>query len=322
MKIYCTNNQLHTGGDIMKKFCALIVVLLIFLPTVSPAGEIERIQSKGEIVVSLNRGYPPFSMIIDNKLRGLDVDLTSLMADYLGVKMRFIRPETYDQQIPKLLAGESDIIIAAMTRTVKRGLKVSFTRPYYQVSQAALVRRDLLPADANSYFDLLEIKDLKLGVKGDTTHEKFALELFPIEAIRRYPTATAAAEALHKGEVNAMVADSPFVKVWRNTYPEHYQKISALLTPVTKEFYAFAIRPGDQEFLNWLNLFVDQITIDGTLDLLTYEYFEQMSWSNQTTITGKKLSRAELLKNRFVARRKAMIEKRRKALQGAGDAYE
>ena len=306
----------------MKKYCVFIVILLLCYSPLCLAGEIERIQAKGEIVVSLNRGYPPFSMIIDKQLRGLDVDLANLMADYLGVKVRFIRPETYDQQIPKLLAGESDIIIAAMTRTVRRGLKVSFTAPYFEVSQAALARRDLLPAQADSYFDLLEIEDLKLGVKGGTTHETFARELFPSDAVRRYPTAAAAAEALIKGEVDAMVADSPFVKVWRNTHPEHYHKIAALLVPVTKEHYAFAIRPGDQDFLNWLNLFVAQTKIDGTLDLLAYEYFEQMSWAKQTATPQKKMTRAELMKNRFVARRKAMIEERRKALQGAGDAYE
>ena len=57
---------------------------------------------------------------------------------------------------------------------------------------------------------------------------------------------------LINGDVDAMVADSPFVQVWRNTHLEHYQKIAALLTPVTREYYAFAIRPGDPAFLNWL----------------------------------------------------------------------
>ena len=77
--------------------------------------------AKGELVVSLNRDYPPFAMVIDGQFAGLDVDLAKLLAEYLGVKIRFIQPETYDQHIPKLLAGESDIIIAAMTRTVERG---------------------------------------------------------------------------------------------------------------------------------------------------------------------------------------------------------
>ena len=306
----------------MYKFCHFAIALLLLIAAPSWGGEIERIQAKGEITVSLNRGYPPFAMENSGKLFGLDVDLAILLADYLGVKVKFIRPKTFDLQIPKLLTGESDIIIAAMTRTVERGLKVDFTDPYFEVSQAALVRRDLLPDGADSYFDLPEIEGLRLGVKADTTHEKFARQLFAGQAINLYPTAAAAAAALVKGDVDAMVADSPFVRVWRSTHLEHYQKIAALLTPVTREYYAIAIRPGDPGFLNWLNLFIDQIKIDGTLDLLVYEYFEQMSWAKQATIPDKKINRAQLLRNKFMIRKQNEIENRRRQLQGAGDKYE
>jgi polar amino acid transport system substrate-binding protein len=308
----------------MKLIRWLVILILGLGSWTSPlyAGEVEQIQAKGEIVVSLNRDYPPFVMMTDGQLSGLDVDLATLLAEYLGVKVRFIQPETYDQQIPKLLAGESDIIIAAMTRTVERGLTVSFTDPYFEVSQAAMVRRDLAPPTADSYFDLLKIRGLKLGVKADTTHEKFARELFPDNVIQRFPTAEAAADALLKGDVNAMVADSPFVKVWYETNPDHYMKVAALLAPVTKEYYAFAIRPGDPVFLGWLNLFIDQIKIDGTLDLLNHEYFEEMAWAKKKTGSRKKLTRAEMLKNEFIARKKAMIEKRRKELTGVKPDYD
>ena len=306
----------------MKNFFIFALVLLLLCVPICWAGEIERIQEKGEIVVSLNRGYPPFSMEKDGRIFGLDVDLAYLLADYLKVKAKFIRPQTYDQQIPKLLAGESDIIIAAMTRTLERGLQVQFSNPYFEVSQAALVRRNLLSADAEAYFDLLQIKGLKLGVKAATTHEGFARELFPTDAIKLYPTADAAVEALIKGEVDAMVADSPFVRVWRNTHVEHYREITALLEPVTREFYAFAIRRGDPDFLNWLNLFVDQIRTDGTLALLTYEYFDNIAWTSEGAKSEERLTRAEFLKNRFILNRKAMIEERRQAFQGKGDNYE
>ena len=299
----------------------LVVWLALWTPGLH-AGEIEDIQGRGELVVSLNRDYPPFVIMTNGRPSGLDVDLATLLAEYLGVKVRFVQPETYDQQIPKLLAGESDIIIAAMTRTVERGLKVSFTDPYFEVSQAALVRRDIAPPTADSYFDLLKIKGLKLGVKADTTHEQFARELFPENAIHRYPTAEAAADALLRGDVNAMVADSPFVRIWYETNPAHYMKVAALLAPVTREYYAFAIRPGDAVFLGWLNLFIDQIKIDGTLDLLNYEYFEEMAWARKQTGEKKKMTRAEMLKNEFVARKKAMIEKRRKELTGTKPEYD
>ena len=281
-----------------------------FATPFAQAGEIERIQAKGELVVSLNKGYPPFSMVLDNKLRGIDVDLATLLADYLGVRVRFVQPETYDQQIPTLLSGEADIIIAAMTRTVERGLKVSFTSPYFEVSQAALVSRELTTPDSDSYFDLVDIKGLTIGVKANTTHERFARKLFPTSAIRVYPTAESAAQGVVKGEVNAMVADSPFVRIWTKTHPEHYIKIKPLLAPVTREHYAFAIRQGDLGFLNWLNLFIDQIRTDGTLGLLTYEYFEQMPWLAKNKGIEKS-SPAVFLKNKFMARKKEMIEKRR-----------
>ena len=306
----------------MKKYGLFIIAMLLLTIPNSWAGEIERIQAKGVITVSLNRDYPPFAMEKGGRLSGLDVDLATLLADYLGVKVQFIQPKSYDQQIPNLLAGNSDIIMAAMTRTVERGLLVNFTEPYFKVSQAALVCRDLVPDSADSYFDLVDIKHLKLGVKAGTTHEAFARELFAAKAIETYPTVEAAVQALIKEDVDAMVADSPFVTVWRNTHPEHYQKITALLATVTKEYYAFAIRQGDPDFLSWLNLFVDQIKNDGTLALLEYEYFELMSWTKEKSGQKKKLTRAQLLKNRFLARKKAMIEKRRKDLQGAGDAYE
>jgi hypothetical protein len=60
----------------MKKIFVTVIFLLLILNTPPTwAGEIERIQAKGEITVSLNRGYPPFAMENDGKLFGLDVDL-------------------------------------------------------------------------------------------------------------------------------------------------------------------------------------------------------------------------------------------------------
>ena len=76
----------------------------------------------------------------------------------------------------------------------------------------------------------------RIQAKGDTTHEKFARQLFPAKAIKPYPTAAAAAEALINGDVDAMVADSPFVQVWRNTHLEHYQKIAAFLMYILPRF--------------------------------------------------------------------------------------
>lgn len=304
------------------KIVFLVLAAMVLGGSLVRAGELERIREAGMVTVSLNRDYPPFSMEKDGTVFGLDVDLAYLLAEVLGVKVKFIRPAAFDQQIPKLLAGEADIIMAAMTRTVERALLVNFSEPYFEVSQAALVRRSKAPEDVRSYFDLLRIDGLRLGVKAGTTHEIFARQLFPAGAINGYPTAMAAAEAVVTGEVDAMVADSPFVQVWHNTHAQHYAQIAALLEPVTREFYAFAIRKGDPDFLNWLNVFVAQVKTDGTLDLLRYEYFDQMAWAIGGDIPEERLSTPEFLKYRFMVEKRIKIEKRRTMVLEKGANYQ
>lgn len=286
------------------------------------AGEIEHIQAKGELVVSLNRGSPPFCMEIKGELTGLDVDLARLLADYLGVKPRFRFPDAYEQHIPSLLAGEADIVIAAMTRTPERGLRVNFTEPYFEVSQAALVRRDWVGRDDQSYFDLVGIKGLRVGVKQHTTIENFARELFPKDAVKTYASHDEAVDGLVRGDVEATVHDSPFVRVWEKAHPELSGKIKALLAPTTKEQYGFAIRKGDPDFLQWLNLFIAQVLTDGTMDLLKHRYLLEMPWLGMPATREADMNKAQLLRNQFLAKKQEMLEaKRRKAMKEAGAPY-
>ena len=307
----------------MKRILPLILAIVGLALSQVNAGEIERIMNKGELRVSLNKGYPPFCIIENNKIQGLDVDLAKLIADYLGVKVKFIMPPLYKEQIPKLLAGESDIIIAAMTRTVERGLKVAFTDPYFEVSQAALADRDMVAAQTISYFGLVDIPGIRIGVKADTTIERFARELFSADAIKTYPDHPQAVDALLKGQVDATVHDSPFVQIWARTHPNLTGRIKPLLAPVTKEYYGFAIRKGDPEFLAWLNLFITQIKTDGTLDLLKHRYFVEMRWAGVKATREARITKAQLLRNKFVAEKQRKLEQKREQerLQ-TGDAYE
>lgn len=306
----------------MKRVLVWVLGGWLLMCSGAQAGEIERIQAKGEIVVSLNRGTPPFCMEAKGEITGLDVGLSRLIADALGVKLRFIFPEEYEEHIPKLLAGESDMVIAAMTRTPQRGLRVNFTEPYFEVSQAALVRRDKVGRDDQSYFDLVGIKGLRLGVKRHTTIEEFANELFPKGAIKPYASHAEAVDGLLKGDVDATVHDSPFVLVWERAHPEHSRKIKSLLAPTTKETYGFAIRKGDWDFLQWLNLFIATIQTDGTMELLKHRYLVEMPWLGMRQTKEIAQSKAQLLRNRALAQKQETLERKRQgAMKAAGAPY-
>lgn len=306
----------------MKRTLAWALLGIGLLAAAAQAGELERIRSQGEIVVSLNRGTPPFCQDAGGQPAGIDVDLARLMADYLGVAVRFIFPEDYADQIPRLLAGESDVVIAAMTITPERGLLVSFTEPYFEVSQAALVRRNRAPQDARSYFDLVDLPGLRVGVKQGTTIERFARELFPGERIRTFATHEAAAAALLAGEVEATVHDSPFVRFWERAHRQHAGQVQALLAPTTTEHYGFAVRKGDPDFLQWLNLFIAQVRKDGTLERLTQRHMVETVWRSGAAAEAPTRSLAQWLYQRHVAQKQEMLERRRReALKDAGAPY-
>jgi polar amino acid transport system substrate-binding protein len=200
---------------------------------------------------------------------------------------------------------------------------VDFTEPYFEVSQAALVNRKMVGDTDDSYFDLVGIEDIRVGVKANTTIERFAKELFPAEAIKTFPGHPQAVEALVKGEVDAMVADSPFIQVWAKSHPELSRKIKPLLAPVTREYYGFAIRKGDPDFLNWLNLFITQVKIDGTMDLLTHRYFVEMPWLGLKPTSEARVTKAQLLRNKFIAKKREMLDRKRmEETIRAGDVYE
>ncbi len=306
----------------MKKTIGWFLAVLLLTVSLAWAGQMESILAKGEIVVSLNRNTPPFCMESKGELIGLDVDLARLMADALGVKVKFIFPDTYEEQIPKLLACDSDIIIAAMTRTPERGLKVNFSAPYFEVTQAALVHAKLARTQTQSYFDLVDIPGVRIGVKQQTTMERFARKLFATEQIKTYASHDEAVAALLKAEVDATVHDSPYVMVWQKSHPEYAAKIKALLAPSTKEYYGFAIRKGDADFLSWLNLFIAQAENDGTMDWLKHTYLVEMAWLGQGQTKGAAMDKEHLMRNKFLSQKMEQLQRqRREEMKKSGAQY-
>ena len=73
---------------------------------------------------------PPFSLVdAAGKRTGSAVELAELMAKEMGVKITFLDFD-WDGLIPALLSGKADLLVADMTPTLPRAMKVAFTKPY------------------------------------------------------------------------------------------------------------------------------------------------------------------------------------------------
>ena len=74
------------------------------------------------------------------ELGGLEVEAARELGEQLGRPVEFIEVK-WEDQIPALLAGRTDIVMSSMTSTPERRLRVAFSNPYLRVGQMMLIKR-------------------------------------------------------------------------------------------------------------------------------------------------------------------------------------
>ncbi len=236
---------------------------------------LEQIIQKGEIKVGFDVGYVPFEMS-DKKgnFVGFDVDLAKMMAKAMGVK--FVPVNTaWDGIIPALVTGKLDIIIAGMTVTQQRNLKVNFADPYIIVGQTVIVNGKLKDT-VKSYKDLNDPKYTVTSKLG-TTGEQAIKRLMPKAKYKSFEDATEAGLEVASGRADAFVYDLPTCAAFQARQGEKANTVF-LDEPFTFEPLAFAIRKGDPDFLNWLNNFMRQIKNDGRYDKIYEKWLRGSDW--------------------------------------------
>jgi len=236
---------------------------------------LEQIIQKGEIRVGFDVGYVPFEMS-DKKgnFVGFDVDLAKMMAKAMDVK--FIPVNTaWDGIIPALVTGKLDIIIAGMTVTQQRNLKVNFADPYIIVGQTVILNGKLKDT-VKSYKDLNDPKYTVTSKLG-TTGEQAIKRLMPKAKYKSFEDATEAGLEVASGRADAFVYDLPTCAAFQARQGAKANTVF-LDEPFTFEPLAFAIRKGDPDFLNWLNNFMRQIKNDGRYDKIYEKWLRGSDW--------------------------------------------
>ena len=77
----------------------------------------------------------------------------------------------------------------------------------------------------------------------------------------------------------------------------------------------------EKPFIRWLNLFITQVRIDGTMDLMKHRYFVEMQWAGVKTTREARITEAQLLRNKFVAEKQKILDQKRQQEQlQKGDA--
>jgi polar amino acid transport system substrate-binding protein len=224
---------------------------------------------EGKLTVCTHLPYEPFQYNKGGEVVGFDVDLMDLVAKDLDLEQEIVNTPFETIETGQAMAtGKCDIAAAGMTITEERDQVIDFSDPYFEATQALLVKK-------GAGYDSLESLDGKtLGVQVGTTGEEYANENVPegVE-LKVFEDLALLLEAVKSGTIDAAINDNTVLLDYAEQNPD---------TEMTTEFetgeqYGFGVAQGeDAELLDAVNEAFQKAHDDGTYDQLFEKYFPDL----------------------------------------------
>jgi ABC-type amino acid transport substrate-binding protein len=205
-----------------------------------------------------------------NEPDGFDVTYCKDMAEALGVKPEIVETQSPDR-IPALVSNRIDVAISSMSNTLQRALTVGFSHPYMNYTNSVLTRKD------SGIAKFEDMKGRKLGgVNGTSTEQQ--LQAFikswndPKTTYIGYASDAESFLALKQGKIDALIQATAVAAtlIQSGQFPEF---VSAGVAPTPPDLVAMAVHRGDQEFINWIDLFVWTQVRTGRFQEVYNKYF-------------------------------------------------
>jgi len=251
----------------MKKVWLTTALMLITLLGVAQAREWTVVR------FGVEGAYPPFSWTEPSgELKGFDIDMAHALCEQMQVQCKLV-PQDWDGIIPALLSRKYDAIIAAMSITEERKMKVEFTNKYALMPNKYVGRKGI-----ELEFTPVGLKGKKIGVQRATTHDKYLTDNYgDAVTIVRYGTYDEAYLDLQSGRLDAVLADASAIEegLLSKEGGDAYQFIGPSLTDPRwfGEGFGIAVRKQDKDLKNRLNKAIAELRASGKYQELNDKYF-------------------------------------------------
>jgi cyclohexadienyl dehydratase len=243
----------------------LVIVSIVLLASSStaqtPPDRLQRILESGTLRVGTTMDTPVFSMRTSSgQLEGFDMDTLATLAPALGVKIDYVKM-TFGSMLGDLAADNFDIAMSGMGRTFDRARTATFSKPYMRYGKLIAVRS----ADKDRFKSIAELDKPgnRIAYNKGGLNETFAKSMFKQATPTAFDSNALATAALLDGNVDAQVADSTAA-----LYMARQDARIAVMNPANvfnPVYVAILLHREDQTLLNYLNIWIDQIEMDGTL---------------------------------------------------------
>lgn len=221
-------------------------------------------------IIACDAKYAPFSMEVDGKYKGIDVELLDAIAQKEGFKYE-LKPMDFSGIIPGLVSGQLDGAIAGMNITDERKKSVDFSDGYAKAGDSIVVNKN---NDTIKSVDDLQGKTA--AVKKGTTGAKFAEEnkdKYNLN-VTYFDDSPSMMMAVANGNADFLVEDYPVISYQIKIGEQSNLKV-AVKSIHTPPDYGFAVKKGaNPELLKMFNDGLAKLKADGTYDKIVGQYLD------------------------------------------------
>jgi polar amino acid transport system substrate-binding protein len=230
--------------------------------------DIRQVQERGELRVGLvAKDIPPLLVTgSDGQPSGIEVAMANGLAKRLGVKLQFVRTAaTHDELVAQVAAGEADIAVSSVTRTVERALAVHFSRPYLTQSIAVALNRvralqesvacPNTPADTAA----LATRPGGLGVTRGGAYEQALRNQDKKINPMVFDTERELHDALESDKLLAGLGGEIELRQLFARHPAARIKLKLCLVGEQKDQIAIAVRPDAPNLAAWIDVVLDNV---------------------------------------------------------------
>ena len=235
-----------------------------------------RIRERGYITVATEGDWSPWTYHDDkNQLVGFDVELAKLIADGLGVDVKF-EETAWDSILAGVDAGRFDIACNGVGSTEERAEKYDFSTPYVYTGAVIVTRKD-----NTSIRTLNDLKGKTTANTASSTYAALATEaeatVVPVDSLT--DTLNLVIDKRVDATLNARVTVEAYLK-------EHPDSPLMIAGEVPGEQTVIPVKKGEDSatLLAEINRILEEARQDGTLALMSVTYFEadltQPAWAS------------------------------------------
>ena len=218
-----------------------------------------KLKEAGTVKVGTKFDQPLFGLKnLEGKPEGFDVEIAKLIAGEMGIapdKVVFSEAVSANRE-PFIQQGKVDFVVATYTINDKRKQVVDFAGPYYEAGQDIMVAKGN-PEGIKRPDDLAGKK--VCSVSGSTPAENIRTN-YPKAQLTEFDVYSKCAEALKNGQVQAVTTDNVILLGLISKDQEAFELVGK---PFTKEPYGIGLKKGDTEFRNFINDTLEKIVQDG-----------------------------------------------------------